>query len=601
MVTADAAPSFGAGGLRMRGVVGYSLPLAMIAATIMLQKYYASSGDEDDVNAVPFNSSALQREANIALINASCGWEHARLARKPGFSAPSTSKLGSPGARLLIGAGFPGSGLPALSALVAQLPGACTPQRADLGFWKSHGVSGRSGHHAGHHHSHHSSRHSSHHGSHHHANGSHHHSHRANSSHIGTAGTPAAATAPLPSHPLRSHHHSHHSHRHHANGSHHHSHRANFSRPQPSQPPQPPAPPRRNGHHRAGSTHGRILEARRRASHSLAAGFPADAATRQAYLRDGVRLGRNKCTLAWELSDGYAAPERGARGACVPLSIRHYFPSARVVLLFDDPVRRAYSHHVAWSRSHCARDAAKARHEDAPGTPAGCAVPSAHARLEIELGCIRRCALHPDSSFHDLLRCSSTCHKAVRAAVPGCGQSGGGCPPDVALAASHYALLLPLWTMALPCDQLLIARTDDFVGRTPTPATRAAGAPRPDGGTASDLSVGARRLIRLVGGTHANASRLARLRAAQLPPPVATEHLDGGPDAALRDRLAEYFAPFERRLAQQIAKRDTCARARRAKESKRGNMPVKFLPPRPAPAAAGPSKQTGSAKLKQPE
>ena len=106
--------------------------------------------------------------------------------------------------------------------------------------------------------------------------------------------------------------------------------------------------------------------------------------------------------------------------------------------------------------------------------------------------------------------------------------------------------------------------------------------------------------MRLIGGAHANASRLARLRAVQLPPPVATEHLDGGPDAALRDQLAEYFAPFERRLAQQIAKIDTCARARRAKESKRGNMPVKFLPPRPAAAAAaGPSKQASNAKLKQ--
>ena len=76
-----------------------------------------------------------------------------------------------------------------------------------------------------------------------------------------------------------------------------------------------------------------------------------------------------------------------------------------------------------------------------------------------------------------------------------------------------------------------------------TSAARAA-----DGGT-GELSLGARRLLRFVG-AHVNSSQISGLRAKQLPPPVATEHLDGGPEASLRAELAEYFAPFERRLAQ---------------------------------------------------
>jgi hypothetical protein len=319
----------------------------------------------------------------------------------------------------------------------------------------------------------------------------------------------------------------------------------------------------------------------------------AEAQVRRAYLRDGVRL-RRDCSLAWELSERYLSLSRGSRATCVPFALRQHFPAVRVLLLLDDPVRRALRQHGAWMHNQCLapkKEKAKGKQGRRLATRTACEAMAPARQLRVELVCLRRCGLHAHSAVGELLRCAADCQKDLRASL---GCSARSCPP-LLLPASVYALVLPLWLGALPCEQLLLRRRDAFFSEAPTPAraSAAAGVPPSAFQPAPVPPRGLAALSTLLA-LHPNASELARLHTARLP--VETWSAAAALDPALLAELRAFLAPFEAstctpllplgrhahrppcaqaRLSQLLAKHEACVLARR---TRRAAKPVKFLP-----------------------
>lgn len=118
----------------------------------------------------------------------------------------------------------------------------------------------------------------------------------------------------------------------------------------------------------SGNGHGRRTEVDDEGDDALlgvaapAWGLPPEAATRQRYLRD-LQLREGQCSVPWEVTERYTSISRGHSSppaVCTPLAIRHHFPSARVLLMLADPVRRAHAQQTLWLHNRCYRDAREA-------------------------------------------------------------------------------------------------------------------------------------------------------------------------------------------------------------------------------------------------
>ena len=133
-----------AGGLRKsRRLAAVVLPLMMIFLTMLIEKHEVTDAavktqpqDGRDANA------KTQRLSNLALLNRTCAprmlLSHALSRSQQG--RPRVPADAAESQRVLVGAGFPASGLPGLSSIIQHLPGACTPARVSLGFWTTLGA-----------------------------------------------------------------------------------------------------------------------------------------------------------------------------------------------------------------------------------------------------------------------------------------------------------------------------------------------------------------------------------------------------------------------------------------------------------------------------
>ena len=77
--------------------------------------------------------------------------------------------------------------------------------------------------------------------------------------------------------------------------------------------------------------------------------------------------------------------------------------------------------------------------------------------------------------------------------------------PYLSLVNSHYALVLPLWLHALPCDQLLLLEHDTFFAPAPNAPPTAASAASPTTELQPLIA-----MLRFAGFSTENATRLAQ-------------------------------------------------------------------------------------------
>ena len=211
----------------------------------------------------------------------------------------------------------------------------------------------------------------------------------------------------------------------------------------------------------------------------------------------GYRPGKGpgSCSVPWELTERYTSI--GVRhysppAVCTPLAIRSHFPAARVLIMLSDPVKRAHAQQTLWLHNRCFRDSREAlaaskgaKGRLAKGAAPGCERLDASAQLRLELTCVRSCKLHADSGAEALQQCAATCGRALRSAL----SCKSNCP-YLSLINSHYALVLPLWTRALPCDQLLLLERQHIFEAPP-------GHGKPPGASSSAPSPPLRRRARL--------------------------------------------------------------------------------------------------------
>lgn len=111
------------------------LPLLMIAMTILIEKQHVADANASLLLTSRENAAALQL-ANHAFLNRTCPLVRAHSVIRP----RGWENSGSEGQRVLIGAGFPGAGLTALTSTLLHLPTACSPARNSQGFWSSLGA-----------------------------------------------------------------------------------------------------------------------------------------------------------------------------------------------------------------------------------------------------------------------------------------------------------------------------------------------------------------------------------------------------------------------------------------------------------------------------
>lgn len=135
---------------------------------------------------------------------------------------------------------------------------------------------------------------------------------------------------------------------------------------------------------------------------------------------------------------------------------------------------------------------------------------------------------------------------------------------------SHYALVLPLWLKALPCDKTLVLEQETFFPSPSPPQLnkRGDGAPTtPSPPPLADLQP-LISTLRFVGGlTTENATRLARLRSYQPASPNFGTNLNPI-SPALRRNLEAYFAPFQEQLNKMVAIHRNCFAEERKKTKK---------------------------------
>jgi len=347
--------------------------------------------------------------------------------------------------------------------------------------------------------------------------------------------------------------------------------------------------------------------------------LPGVVETRARYLAEGLRHRPGACSLGWELTPSYASlttRRLSPPATCTALAIRHYVPQARVLLMLAEPVLRAHGQQTAWRTTRCYKDQHQAQLARQPGgtrrgnakmakgAPHRCERLTANAQLRVELSQLRSCGLTPSSTAHDLQTCASKLRAGLRAELP----CTSNCPLP-ALISSHYALILPLWLGAFPCEQLLLLDRATFFDAAASgpaasgpaasgPAAAAAGSKQssssspsssPSSSVASSSSAASvhdrrdrgqsgRRLgvasvglaalpavgtlqstLRFLGypqnATAAIAAQLAQRRAL-VPPPLNT--LDNPLDPILRAELEAYFAPFAEKTRKLLAEHRRC-------------------------------------------
>lgn len=138
----------------VRALLGTVLPIIMITVGMVIQRSTRLAALEaealEQISTV--DSGLPQRTSNFLLLNRSCDPSLMHHYSKKGsrfgepFARPMTAADGDRGARLIVGAGFMATGLSAVSSILARVPGACQPIRANLGFWNGVGsVSGGGG------------------------------------------------------------------------------------------------------------------------------------------------------------------------------------------------------------------------------------------------------------------------------------------------------------------------------------------------------------------------------------------------------------------------------------------------------------------------
>jgi type II secretory pathway pseudopilin PulG len=335
--------------------------------------------------------------------------------------------------------------------------------------------------------------------------------------------------------------------------------------------------------------------------------------------------GGSSCTTPWELSETYTSIMRRHStppSVCTPLALRHYVPQARVVLMVGDPVQRAHAQQTLWLHNRCFRDAHEAaaaarggKGRLAKGAAPNCERLDASSQLRLELECVRGCKLRPDSGVQALMQCAASCGRALRASLA-CKTN---CP-YLSLILSHYALLLPLWLRAFPCEQILLLERQTFFAsgqralsssssqqqqrqqqqqqQQSAAKRRVRLRQRASGSRSSAGSTGVRKpgtpappqpppplpmpppppsppqpaatllsMLRFVGVSSENASRIARAQHSTLSPPqlgASTNPIE----PKLRAELDAYFRPFEAQLKRTLAAHRVCFAERSAAAAK---------------------------------
>ncbi|KAL1500560.1 hypothetical protein AB1Y20_013215 [Prymnesium parvum] len=457
---------------RSRLLAAVALPLLMIVLTMLIEKEHVADAAAREPRDAR-EAAAAQSLSNAALLNRTCAPPlllSLRLARAPHGRARAPLE-GAERLRVLIGAGFPASGLSAVAPLLARLPGACSPARASLGFWTTLG-----------------------------------------------GGTPPHSAAG----------------------------RRVDAEEEEENPAAPPA-----------------------------WRLPAKSTTREHYLRDVLRLDERKCSVPWEISERYSSiafRHFSPPAICTPLTIRHYLPSARILLMLAAPVRRAHAQQTAWLHNRCYRDgreaaAAKrgAKYRMAKGAAAGCDRFTAEEQLRLELNCMHFCGLSPSSPMEELLRCATVCSKSLRTAL-GCKAN---CPYP-SLINSHYALVLSIWLHAFSCDQLLILDQDEFFGSSAETPHRLVGSAAVSALPPTNELQPLLAILRLASFSMENATRLAQSPAFHDRPTAPNFGTALNPiSASLRRELDAYFEPFQESLRQLLATHRKCFHERfAAKKSK---------------------------------
>ena len=436
----------------MRILLGTVLPVVMITMCMFIQKTSHVGSTSQDPEPEHLEPSDLSprlspKVRNLALLNRSCAPPLlAHWEHERGAEVSVKTSDKRSGVRIIVGAGFVASGLNSLNGFMQNLPGACKPSRQSVGFWTSYSSATGSSARM--------------------------HGGSATDSTVeddveGGGGFGAAVRGWG------------------VGGS------------------------SSLGWGGGGGSSSALVQSK---------SLPPEKLTIERYLgsvgyRPSASARNGGCSVAWELTERYTSV--GVRhytppAVCTPLSIRHHFPHARVLLMLADPVKRAHGQQTVWLHNRCFRDSREAasaarggRGRLAKSAAPGCERMDASSQLRLELTCVRGCRLQPDSAVDALQQCATTCGRALRAALA-CKTN---CP-YLSLLNSHYSIILPLWMRAINCDQLLLLDRSLF----DQPAAHGAGKGGDSGGGGEG------------GGTDAaRSNRRARLRQRQggtpAPPP----------------------------------------------------------------------------------